>query len=102
MDKKIVEIAKKYAEKVKQELPAHMIVLYGSYAKGKAKVTSDIDIAVVVNKVPINYLQASANLFNLVRDIDKRIEPVLIIKNNDKSGFLDSILKHGNIIYKAG
>ncbi len=102
MDNKIIEIAKKYAAKVKQQMPAQMIVLYGSRVRGKAGIASDIDIAVVVDEAPANYLRTSANLFNMVRDIDKRIEPVLVVRKNDKGGFLDSVLKHGSIIYKAG
>ena len=102
MDKEIIEIAGKYAERVRQQLPVRMVILYGSYAKGDAKTLSDIDIAVVVDKTPADYLLASANLFNLVRDIDKRIEPVLIVKKKDKGGFLDSVLKRGSIIYDAG
>lgn len=99
MDKKVIKIAKMYAEKVRQQMPVQMVILYGSHAKGNAGDVSDIDIAVVVDKAPANYLQASTNLFDLVMDIDKRIEPVLIVRKNDKSGFLDSILKYGSIIY---
>lgn len=101
MDKKIIEIAKRYAEEVKRQMPARMVILYGSYAKNRAKSASDIDIAVIIDDAPVDYLQASTSLFNLVRNIDKRIEPVLVVRKNDKSGFLDSILKYGSIIYKA-
>lgn len=101
MDKKIIAIAKRYAETVCRKMPAQMIILYGSHATGKAGTGSDIDIAVVMDKAPADYLEASSNLFSLVRDVDKRIEPVLIVKKSDKSGFLESILKHGNVIYKA-
>lgn len=102
MDKKIVAIAKHYAEKVKSAVPAEMVILYGSYVKGNARAESDIDIAVVLNKVPADYLETSSNLFSLVRDVDIRIEPVLLIKGHDRSGFLESILKQGKVIYKAG
>lgn len=101
MDKKIIEIAKRYAEKARREMPAEMVILYGSYVNGRARPTSDIDIAVVVDKVPGDYLQASTILFNLVRDVDKRIEPVLVVRRNDRSGFFDSVLKHGSVIYKS-
>jgi predicted nucleotidyltransferase len=101
MDKKIVAIAKRYAEKAKQIVPASMVILYGSYAKGTAISQSDIDIAVVLDKAPVDYLRTSANLFGLIVGLDERIEPVLLIKGHDKSGFLESILKHGRIIYKA-
>jgi predicted nucleotidyltransferase len=101
MDKKIIEIARQYAKKVTRFLPAQMVVLYGSYAKGTAKTSSDIDIAVVVEKTSGDYLKVSAELFELVRGVDKRIEPVLLCRQNDRSGFLAGILKHGVVIYRA-
>jgi predicted nucleotidyltransferase len=101
MDKKIVEIARLYALKVKSLMPVSMVVLYGSYARGTAQQNSDIDIAVVVDKFHGDYLKASADLFNLVRSVNKRIEPVLLCRENDKSGFLENVLKHGKIIYRS-
>lgn len=101
MDKKIIEIAGRYAEEVKKYLSVKMIILFGSYAKGKGSATSDIDIAVVVDKFTGDYLKTSAELFNLVRRVDKKIEPVLLSMKNNKSGFLERILKEGRIIYKS-
>jgi len=101
MDKKVIEIARLYARKVKSRMPVSMVVLYGSCAAGGAKKSSDIDIAVVVDKFHGDYLKASAELFDLVRTVSKRIEPVLLCRENDKSGFLESVLKHGKIIYKS-
>ena len=101
MDKKIIKIAGLYAEKVRNYLPVEMIILYGSYARGTAKKTSDIDIAVVVDKFKGDYLKVSTDLFGLVRSVNKRIEPVLFCRSKDKSGFLDSILKYGKVIYRA-
>jgi len=82
-------------------MPVSMVVLYGSHARGTAKKDSDIDIAVVVDKFRGDYLKTSAELFNLVRSVNKRIEPVLLCSENDKSGFLENVLKHGKIIYKS-
>ena len=101
MDKKIVEVARLYAQKVKSRMPVSMVVLYGSHVKGTARKTSDIDIAVVVDKFRGDYLKASADLFDLVRTLNKRIEPVLLCRENDKSGFPENVLKHGKIIYKS-
>ncbi len=101
MDKKIVEIARLYAQKVASRMPVKMVILYGSYARGTAKKSSDIDVAVVVDKFQGDYLKASADLFNLVRGVNKRIEPVLLCREHDRSGFLESILKQGKIIYEA-
>lgn len=102
MDKKIIVIAKRYVEKVKTVVSPEMVVLYGSHVKGKAGDESDIDIAVVLDKAPVDYLQTSSNLCGLVRDVDTRIEPVLLIRGYDRSGFLESVLKQGRVIYKAG
>jgi len=44
---------------------------------------------------------AEAKLFRLRREIDMRIEPVLLEESNDKSGFLEGILKTGEVIYNA-
>ncbi|MHC4678043.1 MAG: nucleotidyltransferase domain-containing protein [Planctomycetota bacterium] len=100
MDKKVAEIARLYAQKVKNLMPVSMVILYGSHAKGTAEEYSDIDIAVVVDKLHGDYLKTSAELFGLVRTLNKRIEPVLVCRDHDKSGFLKDLLKHGKIIYK--
>jgi predicted nucleotidyltransferase len=102
VDKKVVEIARLYAQKVKIIMPVELVILYGSHAKGTATNSSDIDIAVVVDKISGDYLKLSAQLFGLVRDINKRIEPVLLCRSKDQSGFLESVIKNGKIIYKAG
>jgi predicted nucleotidyltransferase len=101
VDKEIVEIAHIYAQKVRQFMPVSMVILYGSHVRGSAGKHSDIDIAVVVESFRGDYLKTSAQLFNLVREVNKRIEPVLLSRENDKSGFLESVLKHGKIVYKS-
>ena len=100
MDKKIIEIAQRYAEKVREVMPVRMVVLFGSHVSGKPHKDSDIDIAVIVDEFQGDYLKVSATLFRLVRGINIRIEPVLLSKKNDRSGFLASVLKRGKIIYK--
>jgi len=44
---------------------------------------------------------SESKLFRLRRNIDARIEPILLEEKNDKSGFLEEILKTGEIIYSA-
>jgi predicted nucleotidyltransferase len=100
MDKKIIEIAQRYAEKVRDAMPVKMVVLYGSHVGGKPHRDSDIDIAVIVDEFRGDYLKASANLFHLVRGINTRIEPVLLSRKNDKSGFVARVLRQGKIVYK--
>ena len=75
--------------------------MYGSYARGTQKTHSDIDVAVVLDHVEDDFLTAETRLYQLRRQIDVRIEPVLLEKINDKSGFLEEILKTGEIIYSS-
>jgi predicted nucleotidyltransferase len=100
MDREVVEKVKKYAEAVRKDMPVKMVILYGSHARGLEHLTSDIDVAVVVDKIEADYLKQSARLFHLIRGIDTRIEPVLLSSDEDRSGFLSSILKYGKIIYQ--
>ena len=101
MDKEsVINIANKYSETVCEAIPSvKEVILYGSYAKDKAKTNSDIDIAVIVKEIKDNYLNTQIQLFKLRRSIDLRIEPVLIGESNDKSGFLEEIRETGLIIY---
>ena len=74
------------------------VVLYGSYAKGNEREDSDIDVAVIVNSIDQDFFSYAPLLWKLRRDIDDRIEPVLIEKNKDESGFLKEIMRTGLVI----
>ena len=102
MDKKtVIERAKRYSELARKNFPVKKVILYGSYARGTQKTHSDIDVAVVLDHVEDDFLTAETRLYQLRRQIDVRIEPVLLEKINDKSGFLEEILKTGEIIYSS-
>ena len=96
-----VKCVKEYAEIVKRHFDVEKIILFGSYSKDAAHKDSDIDVAVVLNHVEDDFLATEAKLFRLRREIDPRIEPVLLEETNDSSGFLEEILKTGEIIYAA-
>lgn len=102
MDKEaIVGRVREYAEAVRKNFRVKKIILFGSHVKGTAREDSDIDVAVVLKNVEEDFLISEAKLFRLRREIDARIEPVLLEEINDKSGFLEEILKTGEIIYSA-
>ena len=102
MDKKqAVELVRDYAEVVRQNFPVKEIILYGSYAKETARKDSDIDVAVILDAVEVDYLTVGARLFRLSRDIDLRIEPVLLERGDELSGFLEEISKTGEVIYRS-
>lgn len=100
MDKKINEKIERYAGLVTKQMPASLIVLYGSYARGEERNYSDIDIAVVVDELHDDFLDVNTRLFSLCRQVDTRIEPKLVVKKGNRSGFLEGILKYGKVIYQ--
>ena len=70
------KIVKKYAEKLKKEnYPFSAIYLFGSHAKGKPKKWSDIDIAVISDKLKRNRDKNRFLLWDMRMDVDIRIEP---------------------------
>jgi len=99
--KEIIEKVKQYSQLVTENLHPKMIILYGSYAKGTAREDSDIDVAVVYDKIGEDYWNKFHELYKLRRGIDSRIEPVLLEQENNESGFYEDILKTGTIIYSA-
>jgi predicted nucleotidyltransferase len=69
--------------------------LFGSYAKGTNRADSDIDVAIVVNTLPGDYFATTPLLWKLRRQVDDRIEPILIEKGKDVSVFLQQIQESG-------
>src|SRR3972149_8343737 len=88
MDKEtVIERVKQYSDLVRQNFRVKKIILYGSYAKGSAKKDSDIDVAVVLSSIDEDFLISESKLFRLRRNIDARIEPVLLEEQTPKRGF---------------
>ncbi|MDP3057616.1 MAG: nucleotidyltransferase domain-containing protein [bacterium] len=72
----VKKIVKKYAEKLKEEnYPFAAIYLFGSYAKGSQHKWSDIDVAVVSDKMKRNKSANESLLWYIRRDVDSMIEP---------------------------
>jgi predicted nucleotidyltransferase len=90
-----------YVKRVRRRYHPKMIVVYGSYARGTATENSDIDVAVICDVLAGDYLENAAELFRLRRDIDLRIEPVLIEPDSVANSFYNEIIKTGKIVYKA-
>ncbi len=97
--KKYITIAKKYAELVQEIAPVNKVVLFGSCARGTNREGSDIDIAVIVEKIEGDFLVLAAKLVKLGWEIDSKIEPVLLEEGKDESGFYESIMKEGIVAY---
>ncbi|MBL7215168.1 MAG: nucleotidyltransferase domain-containing protein [Phycisphaerae bacterium] len=90
-----------FSKRVAERYHPKLIILYGSYARGTATENSDIDIAVFCDTLPGDHLENAAGLFRLTRDIDLRIEPILIEADTANGRFYQDILKTGKIVYTA-
>lgn len=98
MDKEqAIEIARRYKKLVAEKLPLKALYIYGSYSKGTYHENSDIDIAVVVEKLSENYFEDTPILWKLRRKISNLIEPVLLIEDNNNPLYCD-IMKTGTLI----
>ncbi|MDP2366336.1 MAG: nucleotidyltransferase domain-containing protein [Ignavibacteria bacterium] len=102
MDKEqIIVLVKKYSDVVRNYFNVSRVVLFGSYASGLTKEWSDIDVAVFLKEKPVDLIAAESILFKLRRNIDSRIEPIIIYDINDPSGFPLEILDKGITIYQT-
>lgn len=93
--REIINKLRAYKELLLPYYDLYKVVLFGSYVNGTPKEYSDIDVAVIVNKVEEDFFTYAPRLWKLRSEIDDRIEPILFIKDKDESGFLSEILKTG-------
>lgn len=99
MDKdEVIEKLKKYKKLLSKHMTFDEMILFGSYARGTQRDDSDVDVAVVVSMLTGDYFSTRPLLWKIRREVDDRIEPVLIDKSHDESGFLSEIMRTGEII----
>ena len=74
-----VRIVRKFIKALKQEgIPVDRVILYGSYAKGKTRPGSDIDVAVISKNFGKDRVEEGMTLFRIAGKIDPRLEPIPI------------------------
>ncbi|MDR1686603.1 MAG: nucleotidyltransferase domain-containing protein [Desulfovibrio sp.] len=93
-------LAKQYASVAAQEIHPDKILLFEFYAKGTATDESDMDVAVIVNNFSGDRLQTYTRIAGLCRKVSSYIEPVLLDSADGRSGFLEEIAKHGELLYE--
>jgi len=102
MDKKqVIDLVKKYTEIIKEKFDLNKVVLYGSYSRGDQKEWSDIDVAIFLNEIKGDIMANEFILYKLRRNIDSRIEPIILDEKNDESGFAGEVLRNGIVLYTS-
>jgi hypothetical protein len=98
--KEIIEKVKEYTELLKKKLPIRMVILEKAFPGEEFKKDFQIEVSVVVNELVRDYLEVKEDLFQLAKQVDPRIEPVLIENDkDDPTGFCEEVYKSGEIIY---
>ncbi|MCK4823135.1 nucleotidyltransferase domain-containing protein [bacterium] len=96
MDKnEAIEKIRQYRLLLKEHFDLEKVYLFGSYVSEKQHEDSDLDVAIIVNRLEGDYFTVTPLIWKLRRQIDDRIEPILIEKGNDPTGFLEEIQKNG-------
>lgn len=97
---------KEFVESLTKSYNVFAVVLFGSYAQGKAGDYSDIDVAVFSSDFGKDVFEEMKSLFKLRRKIDTDIEPLPFSKKDyfehNRSDFINDILSKGKVIYKDG
>jgi len=94
----IISIAKKYLELVKASgfpMKINKAYLFGSFAKSCPQKDSDIDIALIVNEWVGGYEETIVPIWRLRKNVDFRIEPHIIVPDEDYADFLPEIQRTG-------
>ncbi|MBI4810472.1 MAG: nucleotidyltransferase domain-containing protein [Ignavibacteriales bacterium] len=98
--KEIRAIAKRIAEK----FDVDKIILFGSYANGKATGPSDVDL-LVVSKTKIHYSELRYQIYTELKDIPIPLDVVIKkpyqidTAKQRRDWFLMNILKYGRSLY---
>ena len=95
IDLDILNIVKKYVEKITKEFTITAVYLFGSYAKGTEHEDSDIDVAIILDSNS-DVIDLMVELMMLTENIDLRIEPHPIkVKDLKGNPFIDEIKNTG-------
>ena len=94
----IITKLKRYKKLLAKQMKFKELILFGSHAKGTAHEDSDVDVAIIVHELQGDFFSTRPLLWKIRREVDDRIEPIILDKQHDDSGFLSEILKNGVII----
>lgn len=90
-----IKLVRQYRLLLKEYFTLESVYLFGSFANNSFREDSDIDVAIVVSNIKGDFFSVNPLLWKLRRQVNDRIEPILIDKNDDKAGFLEEIKQSG-------
>ena len=99
VNQRVIDTVRQYIMIIPKDFGVKKAYLFGSFAKGKEKEDSDIDIALVLENMP-DFFDAQKQLMRLRRKIDLRIEPHPIKEQdfNSQNPFAYEIERTGILI----
>jgi predicted nucleotidyltransferase len=95
------EIAESYTNRIRTAYAPKQVIMFGSYVHGNTHEDSDIDIAVIFDTAPGEFLDTWAHLLKLRRGLSYDIETHLLDETMTRCGFLEHIRKTGEVLYQA-
>jgi len=93
-----IEKLKIYKNRLSQHMSFDKMILFGSYARGNQRQDSDVDVAIIVDEIDGDFFSTRPLLWRIRREVDDRIEPVLLETKHDESGFVTEVVKNGILI----
>jgi predicted nucleotidyltransferase len=97
----VIKLLERFSAVVAGRYSPNAVILYGSYAKGSPRASSDIDVAVMFDDFSGNWIEASTDLWDISYTIDSRIEPFLVDKSTANPSFVDEIEATGRVIWDS-
>lgn len=102
MNKRLIRHkAQQYAELIKNKFPVEKVVLLKMYPGEEDQDDGAIEIAVVVNDLEDDYLEAKNELTKLARQVHPKIDPLLVEADKpDPFGFTTEIQGNEEVIFQ--
>jgi predicted nucleotidyltransferase len=100
ISKKIIDHIKQYVLVLRNEIPVNKVILFGSYASGRQRKGSDVDIAVISDKFGVNPHEEGKYLLRKLWEVKfSNIDPIPYsprdLISNNPSPLLFEIKKYG-------
>jgi predicted nucleotidyltransferase len=98
VDKKILDLISNYLDLLKSEgIRIEKAILFGSYAKGNATESSDIDLLLISPLFDIDRKKYLYKVWSATKISDYRIEPILMGKDKQDESLIADIAKSEGI-----